>query len=172
MAKRTIKFSLSPESINNALEQLEIYKEQFEAKKHMMMEAIVARGVQIVKEELQDLVYSQPGQEFRTNALIESIRGEYDPQTNTGRIWTDNYYAPFVEFGTGVVGEGSPHPEAGVHGWQYDYKGRGWEGWFYFNDRVDRVLHTRGYQSRPFMYNSRKRLESEIPKIVKEVFGR
>ena len=102
MAKRTIKFSLSPESINNALDQLEVYKEQFEAKKHMMMEVIVARGVQIVKEELQDLVYSQPGQEFRTNALIESIRGEYDPQTNTGKIWTDNEYAPFVEFEQGL----------------------------------------------------------------------
>ena len=50
MAKRTIKFSLSPESINNALDRLEVYREQFEAKKHMMMEAIVARGVQIVKE--------------------------------------------------------------------------------------------------------------------------
>jgi predicted secreted protein len=64
MAKRTIKFSLSPESINNALDQLGVYKEQFEAKKHMMMEVIVARGVQIVKEELEALVYSQEGQEY------------------------------------------------------------------------------------------------------------
>ena len=57
MSKRTIRFSLSPESIDKALDELEVYKEQFEAKKHKMMEAIVARGVQIVKEELEALDY-------------------------------------------------------------------------------------------------------------------
>jgi hypothetical protein len=172
MAKRTIKFSLSPESINNALDQLEVYKEQFEAKKHMMMEVIVARGVQIVKEELEALVYSQEGQEYRTNALLESIQGEYDPQTNTGRIWTDNYYAPFVEFGTGIIGANQSHPEWDRYGWNYDVNSHGITGWVYLNDRTGRLQHTLGYRSRPFMYNSRKRLESEIPKIVKEVFGR
>ena len=39
------------------------------------------------------------------------------------------------------------------------------------NDRTGKLQHTLGYRSRPFMYNSRKRLESEIPKIVKEVLG-
>ena len=166
MAKKVVKFSLSPESITQALNDLKVYKEQYEAKRHMLMEVIVARGVQIVKEELQELVYSQPGEEYRTMALLESIQGEYDSKTGTGRIWTDNYYAPFVEFGTGIIGGQAPHPESGIHGWAY-----GTEGWFYYNDRVDSVLFTVGFRSRPFMYNAAKRLRSEIPRIVKEVFA-
>jgi hypothetical protein len=76
-----------------------------------------------------------------------------------------------VEFGTGIIGAKQSHPEWDKYGWSYDENSHGIMGWVYLNDRTGRLQHTLGYRSRPFMYNSRKRLESEIPKIVKEVFG-
>jgi len=163
---RKVTFSLNPNSIGKAIEDVGVYREHLEAKRHLLMDVIVARGVQIAKEELEELVYSLPGEQYRTRDLINSLQGKYYPETGTGVIWTDNPYAIFVEFGTGVVGGGEPHPEAGEHGWQYGDK-----GWVYYNDRVDRHLFTFGYRSRPFMYNTVKRLEAEVPKIVKEVFG-
>lgn len=73
-------------------------------------------------------------------------------------------YAVFVEFGTGVVGEGNQHPKAGEFGWEYDINGHGDAGWWYPTDAGDPnpttklskngwVAFTRGQASRPFMYD-------------------
>lgn len=74
-------------------------------------------------------------------------------------------YAVFVEFGTGVMGEESPHPKAGEEGWEYDVGGHGDSGWWYPTVEGDPnptkkltkqgswVAWTAGMASRPFMYS-------------------
>lgn len=76
----------------------------------------------------------------------------------------DDGYAIFVEYGTGVIGEDTPHPQAHMNGWVYDVNGHGEYGWWYPSKESDpnptRYLSkdgtwwawTRGQQSRPFMY--------------------
>jgi HK97 gp10 family phage protein len=61
-------------------------------------------------------------------------------------------YAMYVEFGTGVVGRDNPHPDVSFldQAWEYDSKGHGEAGWFYYKDGVK--YHTRGQEAKPFLY--------------------
>jgi hypothetical protein len=101
---------------------------------------------------------------------MNSIEGYYSPSLNAGIIRAGAYYAVYVEFGTGVVGKQSPHPNP--EGWQYDVNDHGDEGWVYYDDESGKFRWTKGFKSRPFMYNTARQLEKECAKIVKEVFGR
>lgn len=166
-----ITFNLSPESIDDAIRQVEAFQKSIERKQRLLMIMLVDRCVVLVKEELEELVYSQPGEEYRTNALMDSIEGYYDADAKKGYVFTDLPYAPYVEFGTGVMGASKPRPEASKHGWEYDVNRHGRAGWTYYNERTGTFITTIGFESRPFMYNALRRLEQEVPKFVKEVFG-
>lgn len=73
-------------------------------------------------------------------------------------------YAIYVEYGTGVVGRDSPHPDPSKFGWIYDINNRGEKGWWYpsspndpnptayMNDLGKWWAWTKGQASRPFMY--------------------
>lgn len=131
------------------------------------MEALVRklaeRGAEIARIQVASLgaVYS--------SELLNSIIGIYSEKDRVGIVRAGAPYAIFVEYGTGVVGAGSPHPKP--DGWQYDANGHGDEGWWYLNDRDGKVHWTRGYRSRPFMYNTARELEQQLESIAKEVFG-
>ena len=86
-------------------------------------------------------------------------------------IYTDCPWAAYVEFGTGVVGEKSPHPNKSMAGWKYDVNSHGEAGWYYFKD--GEWHWTNGMISRPFMYETGQQLRNMgvISRIAKEVFG-
>lgn len=78
-------------------------------------------------------------------------------------------YASFVEYGTGIVGQNSPHPKALKIGWIYDVNGHGYSGWWYptteealskYPNSPKRVIggqvygFTRGQESKPFVYKT------------------
>lgn len=80
-------------------------------------------------------------------------------------ISMDSEYAMFVEYGTGVVGEGFSHPKANIHGWEYDTNQHGDKGWYYPTTEDDpnptkRYKNgewwawTAGQESKPFMYDT------------------
>ncbi len=170
MAK--ITFRLNTKDIERAIKEVEQYAKGIESKGDAVVQALVMRGQEIVQEELESLVYSEPGEEFRTGELKNSIYGSFDPVSGKGYVRTDLPYAKYVEFGTGMVGAGEPHPEAGEAGWKYDVNEHGEGGWLYFNPRDGKWHRTKGFRSRPFMYNTARRLEREAARIAKEVFRR
>ena len=131
-----------------------------------LMQALTDHGVQVAKFQIRELdaVY--------TTELLNSIEGYYSPSWGVGVIKAGAGHAAFVEFGTGVIGQDSPHPNPGSVGWQYDASNRGKQGWFYFNDNDGQVHWTAGYKSRPFMYNTARELEKVCGKIAREVFNR
>ena len=129
-----------------------------------MILALTEAGVEIAKAEIREM-----GAKY-TGELESSIEGFFNSASGTGIIKAGAWYAVYVEFGTGIIGENSPHPSP--KGWQYDINDHGEEGWFYLNSR-DSALHwTQGMKSRPFMYNTARQLEQECNRIAKEVFGR
>ena len=172
---KKITCGLTPESLEQAIQQLEQYSKGVERKSGQLIKALVERGKEIVAEELEDLVYSAPGEEYRTGDLKNSINGDFDPTTGTGYVRTDLPYAKYVEFGTGVIGQASPHPVAGEQGWQYNIptEHKDEHGfWTYYNERTGRFHSTQGFRSRPFMYNAARRLQDEAKDIAKVVFKR
>jgi hypothetical protein len=161
---RKISIGLSTKEIDRAIRELEQYKRELRAKINLLVEALTDRGVEIAKAEVRELgaVY--------TGDLESSIVGYFSPSVGVGIIKAGAVYAVYVEFGTGVVGQRSPHPSPA--GWRYDVNNHGELGWWYFNDRDGRWHWTQGFRSRPFMYNTAQELERECARIAKEVFGR
>lgn len=161
---RKISFGLSVKEINRAIREVEKYKAELNAKVSMLIEALTDYGVEIAKVQVRQLGA------WYTGELESSISGYFSPSTGVGIIKAGAPYAVYVEFGTGVVGAGSPHPAPA--GWRYDVNAHGESGWWYYNDRDGKMHWTKGMQSRPFMYNTARELEQECVKIAKEVFSR
>ena len=98
---------------------------------------------------------------FDTGELADTsfhTRGYYNENYCVGIIYTDSYYAIFVEYGTGVVGEGGRKHPLLPSGWKYDINKHGDDGWWYISDRDGKLHWTKGQESRPFMYETYKEL--------------
>ena len=164
MAKTVIRFSLDEKEINRAIREVKQFKKSFLEKCDRLVEALTDEGADIAKIQVAmlDAVY--------TGELMDSIEGYYSSSSNVGIIKAGAYYAAYVEFGTGVVGSQSPHPDP--QGWQYDVNGHGDKGWVYYDDEGGKFRWTKGFKSRPFMYNTARELEKVCKKIAEEVFGR
>lgn len=160
---KTITFDLSPRDIDSAIRQLDKYRRDFQKKCDKLLERLAEKGAEVAKLRVVAL-----GKVY-TGELQESITGFFDSASRTGIIRAGAWYAVYVEYGTGVVGAGSPHPDP--DGWIYDVGGHGDEGWTYYNPRSDRYQHTTGEPSAPFMYQTGKELEKLCQKIAEEVFG-
>lgn len=151
----------NPESIKTAIGILQNYKKQVEKSLDEIMEKFSLQGVEIAKREYVDLTASLPPASIpSTGELYNSIQSVYIPTLKQAIIFVDSEYAEFVEFGTGVVGANNPHPDPRF--WQYDYNNHGDDGWWYFNDQKNRVVWTKGWFSRPFMYNTYQKLKEII----------
>lgn len=164
MAKRVIKLSLDTEEIERAIDEVKQFKAEFLEKCNRLVEVLTGEGVEVAKLQVKqlDAVY--------TGELMNSIDSYYSPTYNVGIIKAGAYYAAYVEFGTGVVGKGAAHPNP--QGWQYDVNNHGDNGWVYYDDYTGEFRWTKGFKSRPFMYNTARQLEKVCKKIAKEVFGK
>lgn len=180
-----IRFKLSRQDVQAAIQKTREVQETFirekcdEFAKRLAMEGAKAAREALVKYGAVD-----------TRDLLSSVGYDcirpglwrvycYAPNQNG-----DNY-AWFVEFGTGIVGAGSPHPEAGTAGWSYDTHGHGEDGWFYpwgksrkHKIRINPATGkqqpwTKGEPAKPFMYDSRQHIQDPavVDRIMKEVFG-
>ena len=162
MAKTTIKFKL--DEIDYAIRRLERYKTQFLDKCDRLVKELTAQGAEIASVQIKQL------DAIDTGKLLNSIDGYFDSKSGVGIIKADTLYAIYVEFGTGVVGSQSPHPNP--NGYRYDINAHGDKGWVYYDDGSGEFRWTKGFKSRPFMYNTARQLEKECAKIAVEVFGR
>lgn len=100
-------------------------------------------------------------QEFSTGELMSHFKKEYD----LGLFINDCFYAAFVEYGTGIVGEGT-HPDA--KGYQYDVNSHGENGWYYFKD--GQIHFTKGMAAHRYMYNTLIDYLTEYRKIFEKAF--
>lgn len=159
---KTISMTLDQRSINAAIREIQKFQTDLKDALGKLCNKLLDEGVDMAKIEVAALGA------FDSGALEASIgRGAFDPASGTGIVYAGAYYAFFVEYGTGVVGAENPHPglQAGIGDpplvmgsngniyTGYDSQGHGDAGWVYRNDRGE--WHwTKGYRSRPFMYNT------------------
>lgn len=161
MSHKTIHVTLTESGVDKAIAELTKYKEEFLKKCNRLLAVMADRGMTIAKIRVAEL------DAYYTGDLYESIEGYFDEASRTGIVKAGAWYAVYVEYGTGIVGANSPHPDGG---WAYDINGHGEDGWDYI-DRWGVPRHTTGMRSRPFMYDARKYLEQYCKRIAKEVFG-
>lgn len=79
--------------------------------------------------------------------------------------------AAFLEYGTGIVGKSSPHPEAADNGWVYDvnsrYKNKD-RSWFYKRD--NQLVRTSGIVGSRVLYNTFQEIQDELETLAKELW--
>ena len=80
-----------------------------------------------------------------------------------GRVYTNEEYASYVEFGTGITGNGT-YPYT-VKGLTLKYKNKGWA---YYDEDKNEWIYTKGQKAQPYMYPSLKRNEKTIKAILKQ----
>lgn len=158
---KKITIQLSEASINQAIKELKAYKRELSKKTRLLVQRLVEAGVEIAKQEVLTLGA------FDSGELHDSLDGLMYTDGARGIIFTDCGHAAFCEFGTGVVGAGSPHP---TMPWAYDTQNHGDKGWVYYDEKQGRFRWTKGMPSRPYMYLTAKQLEERVEAIAMEVF--
>lgn len=157
-----VKFSLDVGDIRKAIAEIEDYKGDLIEKCDEFCRRMAEYGVEFAKQRIID--YDAVG----TGALLNSVRMKRGQAIKNGSSWiifTDNFYAQYVEFGTGKVGASSPHP---LGNGKYRTT-----GWTYYNTTINRFVYTEGMKARPFMWDTAQHLSQDdvIRKVAMEVFG-
>ncbi len=153
---KSINMELSTQSINNAIREIREFRKQLKDICWELVKVLAMEGVEIAKMQVASL------EAVDTGELENSIQGLFFPQERVGYVIADCKYAIYVEYGTGIIGQSAPHPEAEGK-WDYDVRGHGIEGWVYKSDKDGEFHWTVGYISRPFMYNTMRWLEEAAP---------
>lgn len=82
--------------------------------------------------------------------ITHTLESSFVKDYSLGKLVNVCWYSAFVEFGTGVSGQGT-HPKS--QDYQYDVNGHGDNGWYFFDN--DGNLHfTTGMQAHRFMYDA------------------
>lgn len=157
-----ISVKLSTGSVNQAIKQIEQYRKSIYTKQQLFMTKLSLRGYEIMIEQIGS--YSMP---YSEGDLISGCSFQYS-QTHCS-IYCVSDHAVYVEFGTGIVGKGSPHSEAGRLGYAYDVNDHGDNGWYYYKNGERHF--TKGMPARPFVHKTYEKLRTEIVEIAKEVFS-
>lgn len=183
-----LKVSLDPKSVQEAIKALKKAKAQLPK---MMNEFLTECCNRIIELANQNLEWVEIG-----SAVKEKIRLSWDVLVTDGTAVITNLFqkAVYVEFGTGVVGEQSPHANALSAGYDYnrespykDEQGR----WTFYTDYEDldipmsalnditvfrknnasrMQVRTSGAPATMFVYNAIMRFKSE--EHAKEIWER
>ena len=172
--KRSITITLDPKSIDSAIREVRKSKRKAEFyAAQALIQRLVDFGVEIVKVKIANLGAVSSG------SLLSGVDGYFSPMENLGFVKVSSDHAAFVEFGTGVVGQNSPHKNGEYlarAAWDYASGSKifttkdGKVGWIY-PTKDGKFRFTEGMESRPFMYQTALELQSKFPEIVKEVFA-
>lgn len=131
-------------------------KRRMEQLANLKVEEAVKKATTFIQGQAKELApYS---------SVKQSIHMKVDGEGSeiVGTVYTNLSYAPFVEFGTGSVGNGTYTYL--VKGLSLKYKD---EGWIYTADGGETFYYTEGQVAKPYMYpafNSGKKYAKEVLK--------
>lgn len=163
MGKRTIEFDLSEEGLARAIRDIELYRDAFLKACADAMQELVDDGIMYAKAQIESMGAIESGE------LLGSIQGYYEPDKHVGVIYSDCWYAIFVEYGTGIVGQQNPHPDPPAS-WTYDVNEYGDAGWYYYDAEQGRGRWTKGQASARFLYEAKKLIRNNAPKKFAAMF--
>lgn len=162
-----INMSLSTESIDKAISQLREYQAELQTKCDMISEQLALKGVEIAQVFILDLGAVDTGELF--DSMVAKSGNSSLQNGSTWYVYSDCKYATYVEFGTGIVGAQNPHKPLPDFPYEYDYNHHGESGWVYYKN--GRFYRTKGFKSRPFMYETGQKLQSIVTETVRSVFA-
>lgn len=163
MSRKKIVVPLSESGIQKIQDELMVYQKWQEEKARELAERLAALGATVASIRFSRAVYTGKKD---VDVTVEELPNGY-------KVKADGESVLFIEFGSGVT-YGYGHPEAGEFGMgpgTYP-NGKGhWDdpkGWYL--PKSAGGGHTFGNPPAMPMYEARKAIEQELPRIVKEVF--
>lgn len=149
---------LSKKSLEEAKKFLNKYQEAY------------SKGIDNAVKYATEMMYNKVLEYCYANGIsnhTSQIQWQYDDNTKTGRVWTNDMVIIFNEMGTGIVGSNNPHPnpDGPFKSWKYDVNEHGEKGWKY--PKEDGAYGwTKGLPSRHMFYSAFQDIKSEIGNIV------
>ena len=163
MSRKRIVVPLSESGIQKIQDELVVYRKWQEEKARELAERLASLGATVASIRFSRAVYTGKKD---VDVSVEELPNGY-------KVKADGESVLFIEFGSGVT-YGYGHPEAGEFGMgpgtYPDGKGH-WDdpkGWYL--PKSAGGGHTFGNPPAMPMYEARKAIEQELPRIVKEVF--
>lgn len=149
---------LSKKSLEEAKKFLNKYQEAY------------SKGIDNAVKYATEMMYNKVLEYCYANGIsnhTSQIKWQYDDNTKTGRVWTNDMVIIFNEMGTGIVGSNNPHPnpDGPFKSWKYDVNEHGEKGWVYLKEDGT-YGWTRGLPSRHMFYSAFQDIKSEIGNIV------
>ena len=149
---------LSKQSLNKAKKQLQDFVDNYKKGINNSIKTATEAMYNKVLEHCYDVGISNHANE---------VHWDYNEQTNTGRVWTNDYVLIFNEMGTGIVGSQNPHPSPSnaFKSWKYDVNEHGEKGWIY--PKGDGTYGwTKGLPSRHMFYDAFEDIKDKIGEYV------
>jgi hypothetical protein len=149
---------LSKKSLEEAKRFLNKYQEAY------------SKGIDNAVKYATEMMYNKVLEYCYANGIsnhTSQIQWQYDDNTKTGRVWTNDMVIIFNEMGTGLVGSNNPHPnpDGPFKSWKYDVNEHGEKGWLY--PKEDGTYGwTKGLPSRHMFYSAFQDIKDEIGNIV------
>ena len=173
MSKRVIKVTLSEQSINKAIKELNDYNKWLKDRTERFLKELGEAGVEIATAKFKSAQYDG------TNDVTVSVETR---EENKVAVVAVGGAVLFVEFGTGINYPDS-HPEASkngfVHGGYGYHLGRMKNGWRYKGDlgtngKPDEqhpgYIKTKGNPANMCMYETIRELEEKFEEIARRCF--
>lgn len=149
---------LSKKSLEEAKKFLNKYQEAY------------SKGIDNAVKYATEMMYNKVLEYCYANGIsnhTSQIQWQYDDNTKTGKVWTNDMVIIFNEMGTGIVGSDNPHPnpDGPFKSWKYDVNEHGEKGWKY--PKEDGTYGwTKGLPSRHMFYSAFQDIKDEIGNIV------
>ena len=159
--------------LEKGIKELEAYKKRIQEKTSLLVQKLTEYGAEIVRIKIVNMGAYYSGE------LLSGVSGYYSPSLSAGFVKVTSDHVAFVEFGTGVRGQNSPHKNGeylSKAAWNYASGTKifttqdGRVGWIYPTDDGG-FRFTEGMESRPFMYETALELHNDLQKITQEVFS-
>lgn len=147
--------ALSPQSVEEAKKQLESLNSKVDSTLASVISQLTQEGCDYMKSVVKR----------STGELSDSISSTFDESTCTGRISVGSDYAIFVEYGTGIKGATSPHPNPAPD-WVYDSNNHGAAGWWYFDKKAQKLRWTQGQPANAFVYKTAQYLKQRAKELT------
>lgn len=163
MAK-VIKMTLGPQSINNAIKELRVFKRSIKGKANKLLKELADIGLDEATVRFTGAMYDGV---THTDIEVKSVSNGY-------AIVASGKDVAFIEFGAGVhYNTPDPYPNArpnGIVGIGEYGKGYGKRQAWGFRDDTGELVITHGNPAAMPMWYASEEMRSEIKRIAKEVF--
>lgn len=157
----SINLVLNEKSFKKAENELLQYALRLEATEKLILQ----RLAEYAKHQMEVHLLESVNSETSTGELISSLSIEYGE--HFARVFTENEYAKYVEFGTGIVGSNNPHPQL-PNNWKYDVNSHGEKGWVY-TAKDGKQYWTKGEIAHQFAYRTYLDLKQNYITLAKNV---